>query len=112
MKGKDTAEANFIKDADCTKDTPVVYGRQERPVYSRQVRFRPRVPGKRKTATDKKSYLPRLLPLENYDLIIVLFSGGKAIEEIKTGFFPAERMYTENWRFPAGAFGGAEGGPC
>ncbi len=77
MKGKDTAEANFIKDADCTKDTPVVYGRQERPVYGRQVRFRPRVPGKRKTATDKKSYLPRLLPLENYDLIIVLFSGGK-----------------------------------
>ena len=68
---------NFIKDADCTKDTPVVYGRQERPAYGRQVRFRPRVPGKRKTATDKKSYLPRLLPLENYDLIIVLFSGGK-----------------------------------
>lgn len=68
---------NFIKDADCTKDTPVVYGWQERPIYGRQVRFRPRVPGKRKTATDKKSYLPRLLPLENYDLIIVLFSGGK-----------------------------------
>ena len=36
----------------------------------------------------------------------------EAIEEIKTGVFPAERMYTENWRFPAGAFGGAEGGPC
>lgn len=36
----------------------------------------------------------------------------EAIEEIKTGAFPAERMYTENWRFPAGAFGGAEGGPC
>ena len=68
---------NFIKDADCTKDTPVVYGQQERPLYGREVRFRPRVPGKRKTSTDKKTYLPRLLPLEDYDLIIVLFSGGK-----------------------------------
>ena len=67
----------YIKDADCTKDTPVVYGRQERNIYGREVRFRPRVPGKRKTSTDKKTYLPRLLPLEDYDLIIVLFSGGK-----------------------------------
>lgn len=32
---------NFIKDADCTKDTPVVYGQQERPLYGREVRFRP-----------------------------------------------------------------------
>lgn len=68
---------NFIKDTDCTVDTPVTYGKEERPVYGREVRFRPRVPGKRETATDKKNYLPRLLPLEDYDLIIVLFSGGK-----------------------------------
>ena len=67
----------FIKDIHCTIDTPVVYGKPERPVYGREVRFRPRVPGKRVTATDKKNYLPRLLPLEDYDLIIVLFSGGK-----------------------------------
>ncbi len=68
---------NFIKDTNCTVDTPVIYGKEERPVYGREVRFRPRVPGKRETATDKKNYLPRLLPLEDYDLIIVLFSGGK-----------------------------------
>lgn len=68
---------NFIKDTDCTVDTPVTYGKEERPVYGREVRFRPRVPSKRETATDKKNYLPRLLPLEDYDLIIVLFSGGK-----------------------------------
>lgn len=67
----------FIKDKDCTIDTQVVYGKQERSVYGRSVRFRPRVPGKRKTSTDKKNYLKRLLPLEDYDLIIVLFSGGK-----------------------------------
>ena len=68
---------NFIKDMDCTVDTPIVFGKKERPVYGKSVRFRPRVPGKRKTVTDKKNYLPRLLPLEDYDLIIVLFSGGK-----------------------------------
>ena len=67
----------FIKDKDCTVDTPVAYGKEERGVYGRNVRFRPRVPGKRKTSTDKKNYLKRLLPLEDYDLIIVLFSGGK-----------------------------------
>lgn len=67
----------FIKDKDCTVDTQVVYGKQEREVYGRSARFRPRVPGKRKTSTDKKNYLKRLLPLEDYDLIIVLFSGGK-----------------------------------
>lgn len=37
---------NFIKDADCTKDTPVVYGQQERPLYGREVRFRPPCSGK------------------------------------------------------------------
>lgn len=67
----------FIRDADCTRETPVIYGNAERPVYGREVRFRPKVPGKRKNATDRKVYLPRLLPLEDYDLIIVLFSGGK-----------------------------------
>lgn len=36
----------------------------------------------------------------------------EAIEQIKTGTFPVESVYTENWLFPAGAFGGAEGGPC
>lgn len=77
MDVRNMRSVNFVKDTDCTKDTPVIYGRQERPVYGRQVRFRPWIPGKRKTATDKKIYLPRLLPLESYDLIIVLFSGGK-----------------------------------
>lgn len=77
MVAQNTQTVNFIKDADCTKDTPVIYGRHERPVYGCQMRFRPRIPGKRKTVTDKKVYLPRLLPLERYDLIIVLFSGGK-----------------------------------
>lgn len=132
---------NFIKDTDCTVDTPVIYGKEERPVYGKEVRFRPRVPGKRDTATDKKNYLPRLLPLENYDLIIVLFSGGKdslgftldnkkdletyigdaesclypdkkAIQQILTGTFTEEDIYTNSWKFPAGAFKGSEGGPC
>lgn len=67
----------FIRDIDCTVSTPVIYGKPERNIYGRNVRFRPRIPSKRKTSTEKKSYLKRLLPLEEYDMIIVLFSGGK-----------------------------------
>lgn len=67
----------FVKDSDCTASTPVVYGKQERSVYGKGVRFRPRIPSKRGTVTERKNYLRRLLPLEDYDLIIVLFSGGK-----------------------------------
>ena len=37
-----------------------------------------------------------------------------ALEQLKTGSFSAEDIYTdpERWQFPAGAFKGSEGGPC
>ena len=37
----------------------------------------PSVPGRRGTPHMDRIYLPQLLPLEAYDKIIVLFSGGK-----------------------------------
>lgn len=40
-------------------------------------RIRPVIPSKNETPFEKKIYLPELLPLEEYDKIIVLFSGGK-----------------------------------
>lgn len=67
----------YIKDADCTRDTPVVHGHQAAPIYGAGAVIRPRVQGKQATAYDQKVYLPELLPLEDYDCIIVLFSGGK-----------------------------------
>lgn len=39
--------------------------------------LRPAIPGKMATEHDKKLYLEELLPLVEYDKIIVLFSGGK-----------------------------------
>lgn len=67
----------FIKDADCTKDTPVTLGKQDAPVYGQGIRIKPREPGRTDSEHFKKIYLESLLPLEEYDLIAVLLSGGK-----------------------------------
>lgn len=68
---------NFIKDSECTPDTPVILGKQEKPIYGNGVRLKPRVKGRCDSEHFKKIYLPRLLPPEEYDLIVVLISGGK-----------------------------------
>lgn len=67
----------FIKDIDCTKDTPVVLGSADRPVYGKGIRITPRIDGRKDSEHFRKAYLPELLPLEEYDLIVVLLSGGK-----------------------------------
>lgn len=70
-------QPEFIRDADCTKDTPVIHGRPDSPIYGTGKRIRPRVPGRRDSEYMKKILLEELLPLEEYDLIILLISGGK-----------------------------------
>jgi 3'-phosphoadenosine 5'-phosphosulfate sulfotransferase (PAPS reductase)/FAD synthetase len=66
-----------IKDAGCSADTPVLLGHTETSIYGLGAPIRPRIPGKQDTDYSREIYLPELLPLEDYDLIIVLFSGGK-----------------------------------
>lgn len=68
---------DFIKDADCTKDTPVRFGVPDAPIYGKGIKLKPRVDGRTDSEHFKKIYLPELLPLEEYDLIVVLISGGK-----------------------------------
>lgn len=68
---------NVLKDSDCTIDTPVVFGHKDVSIYGEGVIIRPMVSKKPKTPYQKKYYLSELLPLEEYDKIIVLFSGGK-----------------------------------
>ena len=46
-------QPDFIRDADCTKDTPVIYGKPDTPVYGTGKRIRPRVPAGRITAVGK-----------------------------------------------------------
>lgn len=78
MKGQlSLFDPDFIKDSDCTKDTPVIYGIQDKPIYGTGRRIKPRIPGRSDSDHMKKIYLPELLPLEEYDLIAVLLSGGK-----------------------------------
>ena len=70
-------QPDFIRDADCTKETPVIYGKSDIPIYGTGKRIHPRVSGRKDTEYMKKMYLEELLPLEMYDLVIVLISGGK-----------------------------------
>lgn len=67
----------FIKDADCTKDTPLMYGEPDIPIYGTGKRIIPRVEGRRDSSHFEKIFLPELLPLEEYDLVAILLSGGK-----------------------------------
>lgn len=67
----------YIPDRECTVRTPVRYGKQESPIYGTGKRIQPRVPGRTGTQAMQNIYLSELLPLEDYDLFIVLLSGGK-----------------------------------
>lgn len=78
MKGQlSFVQPDFIKDSDCTKDTPVVRGKEDTLIYGTGVKIKPRVQGRQETEYLKSIYLEELLPLEEYDLIVVLLSGGK-----------------------------------
>jgi len=70
-------EIPYIKDRDCTRNAPVVLGLPEAPIYGTGKRIRLRYSGKCETAYDKAIFLPELLPLEEYHLIVVCFSAGK-----------------------------------
>lgn len=67
----------FIKDADCTVLTPVVRGKKDNPIYGNGIRIKPFIPGRKDSKHFENIYLEELFPLEEYDLIVVLFSGGK-----------------------------------
>lgn len=70
-------QPDYIKDSDCTKDTPIVYGNPDISIYGSGKRIKPRIPGRSETEHMKKIFLPELLPLEEYDLVAILLSGGK-----------------------------------
>lgn len=78
MKGQmNLFPEEYIKDSDCAKDTPVIHGKPDTPIYGTRKRIKPRVPGRQDTEHFKSIYLDSLLPLEEYDLIAILLSGGK-----------------------------------
>lgn len=78
MKGQlSLIEPEFIKDLDCSVHTPVKLGKPDVPVYGQGKHIKPRVAGRTGSSHFEHIYLDSLLPLEEYDLIIILFSGGK-----------------------------------
>jgi 3'-phosphoadenosine 5'-phosphosulfate sulfotransferase (PAPS reductase)/FAD synthetase len=70
-------DPQFLKDSECGIDTPVTLGQIDQAIYGTGYIVTPRFPGKRTTKYQQKMYLANLLPLEDYDKVIVLFSGGK-----------------------------------
>ena len=67
----------YTKDKDCTINTPVTLGLPNTPIYGTGKRIKPRYPGNCDTGYQRSIFLPELLPLEQYDRIILLLSGGK-----------------------------------
>lgn len=70
-------ETDYIKDRDCTINTPVIFGGVQDNIYGKGIGVEPLIDGRRDSRHFEDIYLDRLLPLEEYDKIIVLFSGGK-----------------------------------
>ena len=78
MKGQlSLIEPEFIRDSDCSVLTPVRLGKPDAPVYGAGKHISPRIAGRTGSSHFESIYLDSLLPLEEYDLIIILFSGGK-----------------------------------
>jgi len=68
---------DIIRDIDCTQETLVRYGFSKQSIYGNSEVILPRTQGKQDTVYERQIYLKNLLPLEEYGLIVVLFSGGK-----------------------------------
>lgn len=78
MKGQmNLFEPDYIKDIDCTLETPVKRGIRDRRIYGTGTKIKPRIPGRKDTKHMENIFLEELFPLEEYDLIVVLISGGK-----------------------------------
>lgn len=67
----------FVNDRDCSIHTPVILGKPDEPIYGRGKRIHARVPSRTDSEHMRSIGLNELLPLEDYDKVIVLFSGGK-----------------------------------
>jgi len=73
---KDIEEYGYIKDKNCTVDVPIFFGK-DKPIYGKGIAITPRIPCREDSEHFRKIKLDALLPLEEYDKIIVLISGGK-----------------------------------
>ena len=54
-------QPDFIRDADCTKETPVIYGKSDIPIYGTGKRIHPRVSGRKDTEYMKKMVTTKFL---------------------------------------------------
>jgi hypothetical protein len=78
MKGQlSFIESEFIRDSDFSVLTLVKFGKLDEPVYGMRKHISPRIAGRTGSSHFERIYLNKLFPLEEYDLIVILFLGGK-----------------------------------
>lgn len=56
---------DFIKDADCTKETPVKLGVPDAPIYGKGIKLKPRVDGRTDSEISRKSICRNFYHLKN-----------------------------------------------
>lgn len=66
-----------LMDRDCDIYTPVKFGVKQEDIYGKGIRIYPRKEGRLDTEYFRSNYIDSLDPLEDYDMYVVLFSGGK-----------------------------------
>lgn len=70
-------ESAVIADRNCTRETPIIHGFEDVPIYGTGKRIQSGRPPRTDSQHMIKIGLKELLPLEEYDMFIVLLSGGK-----------------------------------
>lgn len=96
--------SSFIKDADCTKDTPVTLGKEDVPVYGKGIKIEPREPGRTDSEHFKKIYLKNLLPLEEYPQTetarAAAYANARMLAKVKVRNLPWKRAIVVNIDLP------------
>jgi len=66
-----------IRDYECSKNSPLIWGNLDTPVDGLDRPISPRYLGEQETYFDMKIFLPELLPMEEYDWLSFSFQAEK-----------------------------------
>ena len=81
-------------------------------IYGKGISYRPAIDGKQDTPHNKEIYLEQLDEYIGDAESCVCRDNSRAIQQLLSGEFSVDDVYAKDWQYPAGAFKGADGGPC
>lgn len=76
----------YIKDLDCTKDTPVIYGHEDAPIYGQGIRIKP-----------MQAVLEAMKSITNKTIPVEVYSDSNYVVETMNGHF-AMKKNRDLWR--------------